>query len=168
MDSIFKMIDRLLTNIPENVQRMIRIGALGLWVLAAIVVGYWAYAKGKASVPQTGDDLYLSNIKEKLYRDRMKQNPAEVTLPDLNELTQQETAPLSVFQSDQPPPESTKNQPDIEPLPLQGEDDSILYPNQNPLKNKNSAIDNNSFKTEQPLKRDDPSNNKEAPLPFIN
>lgn len=126
MDSVFKLIDRLLNSIPPEVQKMVRLGALVVWSILAAITVVWSYRKGMDSAPQTGEDLYLSNIKEKVYRDRMKRNPADITLPDLNELSKREVAPLSAYQPEPAPPSGEEVPPSVAPIPLKGEPDTIF------------------------------------------
>lgn len=122
------MIDRMLHAVPPDVQKMVRLGALAVWGVLVIFVVIWSFRAGSDSAPQTGDDLYLSNIKEKVYRDRMKRNPADVTLPDLNELSKQEVAPLSVYEPESNPPRGDEPSPEISPLPMKGEDGGVIFP----------------------------------------
>ena len=129
MDSLFKMIDRLFQAIPPQVQKTIRLGALGVWGVLIVLVAIWSYRKGSDSAPQSGEDLYLSTIKEKVYKDRMKRNPGDVTLPDLNELNKKETAPLSVYDGseEKSKPDETEPNSDLMPLPADRQDD-LLFP----------------------------------------
>jgi hypothetical protein len=122
------MIDRMLHAIPPNVQKMVRLGVLAVWGVLVIFVVIWSFRAGSDSAPQTGDDMYLSNIKEKVYRDRMKRDPADVTLPDLNELSKEEVAPLSVYEPESTPPRGEESSPEISPLPMKGEDDDVIFP----------------------------------------
>lgn len=128
MDAFFKIIDRLFAAIPAEFQKYIRLGMLGVWVVLAGVAALIAFRSGQSSVPQKGEDLYLSNIKEKVYRDRRKREPVDVVLPDLNELFKKEVAPLAVFQSEEKPPRPPESSPAAEPLPMQGPKDEVLFP----------------------------------------
>lgn len=124
MDAFFKMIDRILHSVPPEMQRSIRLGALIVWGVLVVFVVVWSFNAGQESAPQSGEDLYLSNIKEKVYRDRMQKKPADVTLPDLNELNKEEVAPLAVYEPE-PAARSEEAVPtELEPLPMQ--DDAIF------------------------------------------
>lgn len=141
MDSFFKLIDRLFAAIPAEFQKYIRLGMLGLWVVLAGIFAFIAFRTGQSSVPQKGEDLYLSNIKEKVYRDRRKREPVDVVLPDLNELFKRETAPLAVFQAEEKPPQSPESSPTGQPLPLQGPKDEVLFPEKGVRPEPKGAID---------------------------
>jgi len=67
--------------------RLIRMGAILVWVLLAVVSVYYAWAGGTKAAFVSGEDLSLITIREKAERRRNLENPPELDLRDPNSIT---------------------------------------------------------------------------------
>ena len=72
--------------IPPQLLPVIRLGAILVWVLFAVIVAVLAWQQGSESAPQVGQELSLAEIKARQQREANLQKPQAVRIPDLNEL----------------------------------------------------------------------------------
>ncbi len=94
--SFFKKIDEVLNSIPYKIRKIIIFFSFGVWIFLAIMVAFFSFRKGKESAPIIGEDLYLSEFKEKLQQNKnLKKSTNSLILPDINELVKEE-APLKI------------------------------------------------------------------------
>lgn len=86
MDALYKIFDRFSEMIPPQLLPVIRLGAILVWILFAVVVAILAWQQGSESAPQMGQELSLAEIKARQQREANLKKPQNVRVPDLNEL----------------------------------------------------------------------------------
>lgn len=97
MDAFYKLFDRLTEMLPASALRMIRLGALLAWLIAATVVVFFSWQVGSKSVPASGQDLSMAVIREKVAREKNLKNPPppeisspeKIIIPDTGEFPQE-------------------------------------------------------------------------------
>ena len=60
--------------------------AIFIWVSAAGVAIFYSWSEGITSAPPSGQDVYLSEIKEKESIEKNMKNPPELSVPSLRDL----------------------------------------------------------------------------------
>ncbi len=83
---VYKMFDKLTEMIPPRIQQFIRLGALLLWLITATVVVFYAWRRGGEEAPQSGQDLSMATIHEKILRAENLKNPSDITIPEISDL----------------------------------------------------------------------------------
>jgi len=138
VDSIFKLFDRFTNLIPASMIKMIRLLALFLWVIGATVAGYISWIHGRSSTPESGQDLYLVDIKEKIQREQNMAKAPAITVPNLNDLVSDDKLPdMSGLSSSGLSPSEEKKE-EILP-PFLSESDASVYPRTNYLPGKDAG-----------------------------
>lgn len=134
MNELFKLFDSLTEKIPLTVILYIRMVAIFSWFLAAIVAVYISWGEGSQSAPASGQDIYLSEIKEKATMENKLKNPPPLSVPELRDLKPeggrselpdfQDVVPEKKSENTLPPYISEKQNPDDTGafLPSVGED----------------------------------------------
>lgn len=90
MKPVLELFDRLTANLPPMVVQVLRLGALLLWLIGAVVVAYLAWNRGSQSAPARGQDLSLSEIRARVEREQNLRRAGDLHIPDLNELVPEE------------------------------------------------------------------------------
>jgi len=85
VDALFKLFDSITEKIPLSILLYIRMLAIFAWILAASVAVYVSWNRGASSAPPSGQDTYLSEIKEKETIEKNLKNPPPLAVPSLNE-----------------------------------------------------------------------------------
>lgn len=123
MQQLLKLFDSLTGRIPPNLLQILRLSALLFWLVAATIVAYYAWQRGAGAAPQMGQELSLSEIKERVQREENLHRQGDLAIPDLNELIPEERGYESPFERE---PERA--------LDLAGEDSRLMEP-ENPVNN---------------------------------
>jgi len=121
MQKLFALIDRLTEKMPPNVLRMIRLGALLLWVVLGTVIVFFSWRSGQDSTPPQGQDLSIATIRERVQKEENRRRSGDVTVPDLKEFFPETNSP------DLPTQTKKQTKPG-----LSGVDDRLIEP-QNPI-----------------------------------
>ena len=87
MDVVWKLFDQITASLPPQLLQMIRLGALLVWLIAATIVGFYSWQRGAMEAPQSGQDLSMATIREKITREENLKRPDDITIPELQELT---------------------------------------------------------------------------------
>ncbi len=119
--------------IPGDVVKSIRILSLLVWVLVALVIAYYSWIWGRKASPYSGQEMQLTDIKERATREENLENPPGISVPNVNELLSEDDTP--------PPPvshpirnglagegESTTEEGKKTLPPFLGEEDALVYP----------------------------------------
>ena len=80
MNAVFKFFDRLTEMIPHGTMQMVRLGAVLVWLILGTIAIFYAWRAGSDSVPPSGQDLSQASIREKVERERNRQNPPGLDL----------------------------------------------------------------------------------------
>jgi hypothetical protein len=106
VDTLLKLFDTLTEKIPLSILHYIRLGALFLWMIGAILAVAFSWTKGGESAGQSGQDLYLSEIKERAVQEEKRREPPDVVIPDLETTERKggfvEREPLLPDEADRP------------------------------------------------------------------
>ncbi len=123
MQQLLKLFDSLTGRIPPNLLQILRLSALLFWLVAATIVAYYAWQRGAGAAPQMGQDLSLSEIKERVEREQNLHRQGDLAIPDLNELIPEERGYESPFEREP-----------VRAADLAGEDARLIEP-ENPVSN---------------------------------
>lgn len=142
MDFILKLFDRLTSKIPPNLLRLIRLGSILVWLIAATVVIVLSWRRGTDSAPQVGQDLSRAEIMDRVMREQnlsREQNP--ITTPDMSDMTTESNEVILPFEGRRRPgpglagesgnleeKDNMLEQKDPSGLPFLGEENSFRYP----------------------------------------
>ena len=99
VNKLFQLFDTLTEKIPYGILLYIRMVAIFIWVIAAGIAIYYSWETGVSSAPPSGQDTYLSEIKEKETIEENLKNPPSLSVPSLSDLKPKEgKADLPEFQ----------------------------------------------------------------------
>jgi hypothetical protein len=121
MQKILALFDRLTEKIPPHAMRLVRLGALVVWAVAGTTVIFFSWRRGRDSTPPEGQDLSRATIRERIYRERNREEAGGVTVPDLGEFFPEARSP------ELPSEERKREKPG-----LSGVDDRLIEP-ENPI-----------------------------------
>lgn len=93
MQKILALFDRLTEKIPPHAMRLVRLGALVVWAVAGTTVIFFSWRRGRDSTPPEGQDLSRATIRERIYRERNREEAGGVTVPDLGEFFPEARSP---------------------------------------------------------------------------
>lgn len=93
VESILKTIDKIFEAIPPNVAKAVRLSSILVWLVLATIVIFYSVQAGQVAAPQTGEDLSMATLKERIQKERNLRSPGELTVPDLSELVTEESGP---------------------------------------------------------------------------
>ncbi len=162
---VFQKIDTILNSIPYKIRKLIAIFSAITWIFLAIVVVIYSFLQGKKNAPIVGENQYLSELKEKIQKNKNDKVNNTIILPDLNDLVQQEI-PLNIKDIDNPSediPLNLKIKKDNKDIPILSVEDQLIFPEKNEpvLKsNPDTNIDFLKEKKENPIPQQEPLKNK--------
>lgn len=93
MQKILALFDRLTSKIPAQAMRLVRLGALVAWAVAGTTVVFFSWRRGQDATPPEGQDLSRATIRERISRERNRQEAGGVTVPDLGEFFPEAESP---------------------------------------------------------------------------
>ncbi|MBI3396776.1 MAG: hypothetical protein HY042_13140 [Spirochaetia bacterium] len=99
MQPLFKFIDSLTARLPPQVLKFVRLSFVLIWLILATVAVLIAWSTGVRKAPQSGQDLSLSDIRERIQKEKNERSYSPVTIPDLGEMTDEERHSHMPFQS---------------------------------------------------------------------
>lgn len=121
MQKLLALFDRLTEKIPPPAMRMVRLGAVVAWAVAGTTVVFFSWRRGQDATPPEGQDLSRATIRERITRERNREDAGGVTVPDLGEFfPESRAADLPAHQAERPG------------AGLSGEDDRLIDP-ENPI-----------------------------------
>ncbi len=100
MNNILKLLDGLLGKIPPSILQMIRLGALLLWLVLGTLVAIFAWTTGTKRAPQSGQDLSLADLRERMQREKNEKAGSPVTIPDIGEFVDEERKEKMPFKTE--------------------------------------------------------------------
>ncbi len=86
MNRLLELIDEFSEKIPPNLMKSIRLGALVFWAGIAVIVMVYAWQYGVDHAPQVGQELHLTDVREKIQREKNLEKREHVTVPDIFDL----------------------------------------------------------------------------------
>ncbi|MBX7058107.1 MAG: hypothetical protein K1X75_08560 [Leptospirales bacterium] len=138
MKRVLELFDRLTAGLPPAALQIIRLGALLLWLLGAVVVSYFAWNRGGQSAPQRGQDLSLSEIRERVEREQNLHRTGDLNIPDLNELVPEQRPYRSPYEHEDQRAvdlagEDSRLQAPAPPQAMEGRNESLPFVGENRL-----------------------------------
>lgn len=100
VNNILKMLDGLLAKLPPAVIQMIRLGSLLIWLILGTIVAIFAWSTGTRRAPQSGQDLSLVELRERIQREKNEKAGAPVTIPDIGEFVDEERSDKMPFKTE--------------------------------------------------------------------
>lgn len=86
MDIVFKFFDQITDKIPPRILQLVRLSALLIWLVLATIAIFFSWQRGAMEAPQSGQDLSMAAIREKITRQENLQKPPDIVIPQINEL----------------------------------------------------------------------------------